>query len=213
MNDVKLRKVIGILASATPILLILGGWTGGIIWMGDSLSSYNWANDRVLFLGLLSICGSFLISYEGYDLGDKRITTLAGISMIGVALFPCTGGDSYLFLFIPPNITNIIHGICATITFSSLGYMSYFQFPKTYAIAGMGLDVTDEKIVRNKIYRICGIIIFASLGLIALTGIFGLREATDTFRLFYILESIILEAFAFSFMVKGGMFFADKEIK
>ncbi len=123
----KLQQFIGRIGFVTPIALILGGWTGGTIWMGKSISSYNWANDSALFIGLLMICGSFLTYYEGYAISDKRASTIAGLSMaLGVACFPCLGGDSYLFLFIPANITNIIHGISATITFSSLGYIAFF---------------------------------------------------------------------------------------
>lgn len=202
-----LRQAIGYLALVFPFALILGSWTGGFIPMGVSISSYYWATSHVLFTGMLMICGSFLIFYNGYDFTDNIITTIVGISMIMVSCFPCLGGDNYLFLFLSPEVTNIIHGISATITFSLLGYMSYFQFTKTDSLE----EATENKLIRNKVYKVCGIIIFVAIGIIGLLYIIpGAREFTDKIRLFFWLETIILEAFGVSWIVKGEALLGDE---
>jgi hypothetical protein len=202
----KLRQAIGWMALIFPFAIILGSWTGGIIPMGYSISSYYWATSHVLFVGMLSISGSFLVFYYGYDKWDNIITNAAGIGLLLVVSFPCTGGDSYLFLFFSASVTNTIHSLSAAITFCLLGYMSYFQFTKT------DKERSEEKIKRDRVYKICGIIIFITLGLIVLNAIIpGLQDFTNGFRLFFWFESLVLWSFGFSWLVKGGFLFSDKE--
>jgi hypothetical protein len=195
----KLSTAIGWMAVFTPLTLILGGCLGGDICIGKSISSYYWSIASVIFIGLLTICGSFLIFYEGYAIKDKAKTTVVGIAMLGVVTFPCySGSNYYLFVFIPPNITNIIHGVCATITFTLLGNICLTEFTKAKREIGI------------KVFKICGYTIYASLILIPLTSIGNLREITDSFRLFFILECIILEAFGIAWLTKGKVIFREK---
>lgn len=197
----KLKVAIGFMACLTPFVLVLTGSES----FGYSISSYYWANNSVLFVGLLSICGSFLIYYEGFDFKDKWITTVSGLAMYGVACFPCLGGSEYLCMFIPANVTSVIHGAFAFTTFLTLGYMSYFQFTQTDG------NATNMKVKRNKVYRGSGVTIFVSLGLIVVVSVIpGAREFTDQFRLFYILESVILEAFGISWLTKAELILGDE---
>ena len=192
-----MRKVIGILALAYPFILVLGGLLGGV-GIQLSFSAYYWTNAIVLFVGMLITFGIFLLSYNGYDRNDKVVTSIAGFAMILVALFPMMGGTNYLFAFIPQGIVNILHFIFATVTFTSLGIMSYFQFTKS----GKN-ETTIAKSKRNKLYRVCGIVIFASIIAMAISHLF-------TFDPTFILETIILWAFGLSWLVKGEAILKDK---
>ena len=145
---------------------------------------------------MLVTFGIFLLSYNGYDKKDQILTTVAGLAMLLVAVFPMWGGSSYLFAFISSNATGYLHFIFAGITFTSLGVMSYFQFTKTNG------DMVPAKIKRNKVYRVCGIVIFAAIaGMIA--------TAFLPFNLTFILESIVLWAFGVSWLVKGEAILKD----
>jgi hypothetical protein len=198
----KLRQAIGWMAILSPIFLILGSWTGGIVPIRTSISAYYWATDSVLFVAMLSISGSFLLFYTGYDIADRIITNIAGFAMICVSIFPRLGEERYLFLFLSPEVTHVIHGISAAITFLLLGYMSMFQFTKSSNLS----TATIGKLRRNRVYRFCGACIFVAIYVISIVSIIpGLRELTDQFRLFYWLESVILLAFGFSWTVKGGV--------
>ena len=197
LSYLTLRKVIGILAIAFPFLLIIGGFMGGLTGIELSLSAYYWTTANILFVSMLITFGIFLLSYNGYDKKDMILTTVAGLAMLLVAIFPMVGGTNYLFAFISSSVTNAIHYVMATITFTLLGIMSFFQFTKT----GEN-ETTVAKEKRNKVYKICGIIIFASiLGMVVTLFL--------PFNLTFILESIILWAFGVSWLVKGEAILKD----
>jgi len=197
LSYLTLRKVIGILAIIFPFLLIIGGFTGGLTGIEQSLSAYYWTNANILFVSMLVTFSIFLLSYNGYDKKDMILTTVAGLAMLLVAIFPMTGGTNYLFAFVSPGITSAIHYGTATVTFVSLGIMSFFQFTKSGKH-----EITIAKGKRNKVYKICGIIIFAAIIGMVITMFLP-------FNLTFILESIVLVAFGISWLVKGEAILKD----
>lgn len=200
-----MRKAIGILAFALPFMLIFGALMSGWAPMQTSFSAYYWTTANPIFVGMLVTMGVFLLSYNGYDKRDRLITSISGVAIILVALFPCEGGDSFLFGFLGSVGNNIVHYISALITFASLGVMSYFQFTLG------GKNPTPAKLKRNKIYRACGLTIFGAIVVIAIvTLIPGAREFTDSFRLFFWLEAVIVWAFGLSWLVKGETLLKDE---
>lgn len=200
-----LRRAIGILAILFPFILIVAGLFDGPSFE-TSISAYYWTNAGVLFSGMLLTFSIFLFSYKGYDLADDIITNIGAFGMLTVALFPCEGGSVYLFQFIPPGATAVIHYVAAGVTFSALGVMSFVQFPKSDYPA----TSKTKKAKRNRIYRACGITIFATLALAAVVQVIpGGRSVTDPVRLWYWLESIILWAFGVGWLVKGETILKD----
>lgn len=200
-----LRKAVGIIALAFPIMLIVGALFAGFTPMQPSLSQYYWTTSGVLFVSFLITFGIFLLSYTGYDKTDEVVTSIAGVAMILVALFPCEGGTDYLFAFLSPTLTGAIHYASAIIAFISLGFMSYFQFTKS------GGQMTNAKRKRNAAYRICGVVIAASILFMAPVRIIpGVFEATNVVRLFFWLESLVVWAFGVSWLIKGETLLKDK---
>ena len=201
-----MRRWIGIIALAFPLILIpFGG-----LPMQTSISAMYWTNSGVLFTALLVVMGIFLLSYKGYDIWDEIITSVAGASMIGIALFPCEIGanavtSAYLMPFLGPVVNNVLHYIFSGITFTLLGVMSAFMF-----IKGEGAK-TPQKIIRNRIYRICGYVIFGVWVVALILQFTGGRPATDVIRLWYWLEALMVWAFGVSWIVKGEMFLKDKK--
>lgn len=200
-----MRKAIGYIAMVFPLALIIGNLFGGLTPMQNSLSEYYWTNSNIIFVSMLVTFGIFLLSYNGYDKRDKWITSVAGVSMLLVAFFPCEGSPvpDYLFMFLPVKASAIIHYTAAISTFSLLGVMSLFQFTQ-------GSSNTKQKKKRNLIYKVSGITIFATIGLMVVIQLIPHgRETTDTFKLLFWLESIILWAFGIAWLVKGEAFLKD----
>lgn len=195
-----MRRWIGILACAFPILLlVLAGFP-----MQTSLSATYWTPASTVFVSLLVTMGVFLLSYHGYDKRDDWISGVAGVAMIGVAVFPCLGSitPDYPVMFLSVGVTNVLHYIFSATTFTLLGVMSMFQFTQG--------GYHSQKIKRNKVYRICGWVIFGLIvAAIPLNFIPVVKEATYGIRLWYWLESGIVWAFGVSWLVKGETLWRD----
>lgn len=200
-----LRKLIGALAVLFPIMLILGGLMSGTP-VQESLSAYHWTTVREIFTGFIVTFAIILAIYNGYDKWDRLITALASVMMFLVAFFPMQGPTYYLFQFIPRNIVSVIHYVSAGGAFTLMAVMSLYQFTKT----GNIMPPTFLKLRRNLVYRICGYAIIVSIaGMLLVELVPGLKTATYSFRLWYIIESICPIAFGFSWFVKGGGIWRD----
>jgi hypothetical protein len=155
--------------------------------------------------------GVFIICYYGYELIDRIINTCTGIFAICIALFPCEfGSGSYPIGIFQINsyISNILHLITAGIFFALLGFISFFLFTKT----DKSKNMTPQKVIRNIIYRVCGIIIAVCGIAIGLSFAFLGEYVMDKYYIVLILEIIILLAFGVSWLVKGEAIFRDKEV-
>lgn len=201
-----LRKIIGIVALVIPILLVAAGMFGGVTETQPSISQYYWTTAGDLLTGSLFVFGLFLLAYKGYDKTDRVLTLIAGIAILLVAFFPCEGTTEadYIFMFLSPTATGIIHYASAVVTFSAMGLMSILQFTRS------GGELTDKKKKRNRIYRTCGYGIFASILIMALIRLIpGAFEATNPAMLFYWVESSVLWFFGTSWLVKGEAVLKD----
>jgi hypothetical protein len=107
----RLRLVLVVVALGLPIYLGLGGWLFWDVTLKDSLSDYYNADQSALrdvFIGSLIAAGVCLLIYQGFNLLEHWALNLAGVALIGVALFP-TGASSE------------VHSIAA-ITFFALSF-------------------------------------------------------------------------------------------
>lgn len=205
-----MRRFIGLLGVALPIILI----SGSLFFSGPSLqhsiSGYYYTNMRDFFVGLLCIVSLFLISYQGYEKVDSIIGNIAGFSALGMILFPTTMYSSKsvnvgIFL-IDDDISGYIHMSFATIFFLALAYNALFLFTKRSSVI-----ISREKRQRNFLYRVCGIVMILSMALIFIYKIYF--EDTKVHELYpiLILESTALLAFGISWLVKGNTFFKDQK--
>jgi hypothetical protein len=206
-----LRKLIGYLGLLLPVLVVAGGELVLPYRTLDSISGYYYSNMRDPFVGLLCIVGIFLCSYKGYDRRDSIISGTSGVLAIMVALFPTRNGDE------PPapvgifqwsdTSTKYIHYACALTLFFLLASMSMFLFTKT----DPSVPLTKEKLERNKVYRICGGIMFAALACGGILSIPGLENAAPK-HLVLVVEWVCLWAFGTSWIVKGEAILGDHQI-
>lgn len=196
----KQRFILGIICGLLPILCTLFGlasctWGGNSWEVINSISETYYSNHNSIMMIALGLCTFFLFTYEGYDLGDRVLTCIAGAGSLGVALFPCESvvASTNVGLFsLPLALSNVLHFISAGAVFGGFALMTLTQFTK-------GNDV-----VRNRVYRLCGILMIAALVFVPIRSIFNWPE-----WLMMILEFIMLESFSIAWIVKSKVIKKD----
>jgi hypothetical protein len=98
INYMTLRRLIGWMGVCLPFVVYLGNWVifthhvTACLLPSDkvpySLSGYYYTHMRGVFTGTFLVIGVFLVAYNGFGWVEQLITTLAGLAMIGVAIFP-----------------------------------------------------------------------------------------------------------------------------
>jgi uncharacterized BrkB/YihY/UPF0761 family membrane protein len=199
-----LRKAVGILGISLPFVVALGAWIIHQTRIQESISAYYYTGMRDVFVGMLWAIGFFLLSYKGYERADTIASILGGIFSIGVALFPTA----------PENPTGkqqlieAIHMTFAALFFFTLIYFSFFLFTKT----DPKKTPTRRKLQRNIIYRVCGIVMAACILLMTIYFILPNRDTSPITALNpeFWLETIAIEAFGISWLVKGETILKDE---
>ena len=169
-----------------------------------------------VFVGTLCAIGVFFCAYRGYTKGtgdnDDRVGNLAGVCAIVVALFPTepSGG-----IDLPGTFAGSVHVVFAALLFLTLAYFSLVLFTKS----DPDRPRSPEKQKRDRVYRLAGYTILASIALIGILG--GVRalglvsqevvQAVEAWNPAFWLESIALIAFGISWAVKGQAILRDTE--
>lgn len=195
-----LRKILGLLGISLVPLLIIG--TVAIDHTNHieiSVSAYYYTSMRNALVGILCCMSLFLLSYHGYERTDSVISKLAGLFALGIAFFPTSPGNS------KDDLVSILHYVCSGIFFGLLSYMSIFLFTKS---AG---HKTKEKKKRDRIYRVCGIIMAVSVICIPLDSIQSIHDKISFLKPTLIFETLALTSFGFSWVIKGEFLLRDKE--
>jgi hypothetical protein len=203
----RIRNLCGLLGILLPWIALFSagikldkpdGW-----WWSISATYYQ--SDALV--GILVPASIVLMSYIGYDRRDNIINTLTGLFGLGIVLFPCKvdwipDGSSVGFFQLPIEFSHIIHTGCALLFFLCASINTLCQFTRH------GDTMTEQKKVRNVIYRICG------------WGMIGLEAALVAANLLgapgwsvMVVEIILLHLFGFAWLVKGEFFgfLNDKE--
>jgi hypothetical protein len=210
ISYITMRRLIGIMGILLPFICIAGGWAFSGTAVQESISVYYYSNMRDFFVGLMAGVSMFLITYKGYEIIDNLVTSLSGLAGLGLCIFPCiiTGYPIQpIGIFqINSDTSNIIHIVSAALFFTLLAINSFFLFTRSNCLPD---DYTLNKKIRNKIYRGCGILIFASLIiLMLLTLMFG-QTWVEQNKIPLMLEIVMLSAFGVSWLVKGETLFKD----
>lgn len=189
-----LRRVIGILGVALPVVLILWGFVlVGSLEIQPSLSDYYGLSTRDAFVGILFAIACFLFAYKGHEPMDDIVGHVGCLFALGVALFSNTGAGS----------ERIVHFVCATGLFLVLSFFSLFLFTKSTGTK------TREKRMRNRIYITCGVCMLACIVLIGVYSCCLQDTAVTSLHPVLWLESFALWAFGISWFVKGETLVKD----
>lgn len=207
-----LRKAVGLLGMVLPFLLLFGYLLfEKACSFPPSISHFYYTTMGNWFVGTLCGVSLFLFCYNGHDRADKIASKTAAFFALLVAMFPtnfgsyadmkCSrivGGDN--------DAAHLVHYISAAILFSCFAFFCLFQFTKTNKPGRMA----SPKKTRNGIYKACGwVIIFCMAGISLVSIIDPLYDALQAFKPTFVLETLALLAFGFSWLIKGKTFFKD----
>lgn len=209
VSYMRLRQLIGHLGIFMAPLCFLFGYVFGHEPLQNSISAYYYTSVRDLFAGILVGVGLFLVTYRGYELIDNILTTVSGAFSMGIALFPCyapEAGPRVGLFQLDPNVSMIIHGTFAIGFFLLLAVVSLFLFTLTDPKKVM----SDRKKWRNRLYRVCGIVILVFLAALIVESIVGERWGLAGHHLMFWFEFAMLLAFGVSWLVKGGAIWRDE---
>lgn len=220
-----LRKLIGIAGMALPALLAVApSRTSDYLFnLEPSISDYFFTSRGDVLVVVLCLIGFFLLVYNGYDLVERCLTLLAGVCAMGVAFAPtgmrCGNCEKSVHTgaggFLPVLAGTWWHLAFAVVFFLSLGIISTFYFTKggDQKIAWRELGKFTQKNRRNLAYVICGCLIFLCLIVLTIYFIYRAKTGNDLkpYPIVYIFETIAVEAFGFSWLVKGQTLWPDPE--
>ena len=211
----RVRRGIGYLGFVLPLVLIGGGLIAARA-VEPSISDYYHTIMRDLYVAVIAATGVFLLAYSGYRPGvdetisDDKVATIAGLAALGVAFFPNISvamserPASFWQFALGNQITAYVHYACAFIFLSALGFMSYSRFSRT------------DDLVRRKIYRRCGLVIYAATAGVVVTsaikmfGPLGPQKIVNDWLLVLWAEAVGIWAFSVAWLVKGK---ADERLR
>jgi hypothetical protein len=194
------RTVIGILG----IVLGFACITLGLLQSPDlqqSISRYYYTNAQDLLVGVLAISAVFLLCYKGYDTIDSVTSSIAGITALGIACFPCKPAATFIgskvgLFQLPIAVSNVFHLVCAGVFFCTLIYIILFLFTKSVGIP------TVNKPKRNFVYKMSGSIMIVGLLIVIASNIFNWPAVL-------IGEVIMLTFYSIAWLVKGEVVLSD----
>jgi hypothetical protein len=196
-----LQKLVGGIAVLLPFVVVIGDFALGGDELRSSISAYYYSPMGNVFVGALCALGVFFLSYQykplpGYEL-DNRLSYGASAAAIGVALFPTAEHQAKAWS--GEWFVSTAHLLCACTLFVLLAIFSLKLFTKT----DPGRPMSDAKLKRNTVFRVCGWTIVGSIVLVALSNVV---QPPDSLRSLLWLESIGVVAFGISWLVKSGIF-------
>jgi hypothetical protein len=206
-----LRKMIGILGMALPFICVLGSSLLSHCWcLETSISFYYFTELGGVVTGTLCSLGTFLLSYNGYELKDTIASKLGGIFAILIALFPAKGPAEWSACDIIQRynspFSDTVHSAATVLFFAVLIYMSLFLFTKGDS------NPTPQKLKRNTVYRICGYTMLVSIVILGIFYLFAkdFPPSWSNFHPILVFETIALLAFGVSWLTKGEAILKDK---
>jgi len=206
-----LQLLIGCLAFSFPTVLIIGAALfSDCNLVQGSISAYYHTIMKDFFVGVLCAISFGLFCYYGYSRVDNIAANLAAFFILGVAFFPVAPDGASTCMIHEYNgryIFNVLHYICASLTFVILAFFSLFLFTKSEK----GVELTHKKRIRNRIFRTCG---FSIVGFILLMIVYfilpeDLHHSLSYLSPVFFLETLSLLAFSLAWLVKSKLIFGD----
>ncbi|MBI4782424.1 MAG: hypothetical protein HY785_14070 [Oscillatoriophycideae cyanobacterium NC_groundwater_1537_Pr4_S-0.65um_50_18] len=202
-----LRRGIGFLAIALPIILSVGGFVKYGLTPQDSISAYyhafvptaqppglfEIAGNGVMrnwFVGILWAISVFLILYRGYGRRENTVLNIAGVLLIAVAMFPMdwTCGTTC------PKVS--VHGVSAILFFLAIGYVCIFRSGDTLELINPSARESYKRW-----YRIIGLLMWVFPLVVAALEFFKLHPFGT--RTVFFIEAAGIWTFAAYWLIKS----------
>ncbi len=215
MDERLLRRIVGALGIALPVVVMVWGFFLTDWTLQGSLSDYYSLRTRDAFVGILFVIGWFLFAYRGYERLDNIAGNLACVFALGVALFPNSGN----------HWERIVHFSSAACLFLVLSFFSLFLFTKSkdspeglwgtltsfrFGGSKTGGDRTPQKKKRNRVYVVCGLLMLGFLILVGLYMWLWKDTAISAIKPMFWLETLMIWAFGVSWFIKGETLLKDR---
>ena len=189
-----LRRGIGLLAVALPLILSILGIVLADVALQGSISAYYHAGAGAMrnwFVGILWAIGVFLLLYRGFTKREDIALDLAGILLIMVAMFPMEWdcGDSCQKVS--------VHGVSAIGFFLMIGYVCIFRSCDTLYL----LKTAAQRRRYRNLYRVLGHAMWVFpviVGFLLFLGVNPLGPYT-----ILILETVAIWVFAAYWLIKS----------
>ncbi|MCL9781899.1 DUF998 domain-containing protein [Vibrio sp. S4M6] len=182
-----LKLIVGIIAVSLPAIVSYFSGNPPIASISEAYQRGGISRD--IFVGCLFAISAFLLSYNGYSHVESVLSKLAGISALGIAIFPCdcnVGGETLPY----------VHYVSATIMFVILAYFCISFYKRASS------KHTYQAKVRAFIYAACSLGIIASLIALAINGLIDKPSHPEKFsRFVFCWETIGLMSFGIAWLV------------
>jgi hypothetical protein len=229
-----LRRLVGVLGMSLPWLLIVFLWwdtsRGAPL---ESISHYYFTRVSAVFTTTVSLMAIFLLIYKGQSPKEFWLSTAAGIGALLLVLFPtdnivddiCIGvgnccGDvcqaaerQYTAGVLRNSIfRKDFHYIASGVFLLCLALMAFlvFAYSKKEIAAATDAAAIRRMKQRNFIYRLCGVLMVLAVAFV----LWGDKIVGDTiykdYHLTFWMETLAVEAFGFSWLLRGDMLLPDK---
>lgn len=229
-----LRRLVGVLGMLLPWLLILFLW-----WDTDrgapleSISHYYFTRVGAVFTSTVSMMAIFLLIYKGKTPTEFWLSTTAGIGALLLVLFPtdnivdnicigvgnccgdvCQAAERQYTAGVLRNslFRKDFHYIASGVFLLSLALTAFFVFVYSKKEMAAAANAADRRRMtqRNFIYRLCGILMVLAVAFVLWGDKIIGKEAYDLNHLTFWMETLAVEAFGFSWLLRGDMVLPDK---
>jgi hypothetical protein len=223
-----LRISIGIIGLLMPWFVRLGGYLQEKITASGTVSAYYYTGMRDVFVGTLILVGVLLAFYRTPRKRDQYVAVFTGLAAICIGIFPMDPvfpqniKDDYFMpedakLYIQdhyfPHGQLGIHNYAVTVFFGLGIYLVANSFKNTTKYSSNEqITMTEQKVKRNRIYRICAFLMLLSgVGIEVLSYLNGMKRYENLHLANYIFfpESLAISSFAFAWLVKGQLIYRD----
>lgn len=181
----------------------------------SSISHFYYTVSAPLFIGILVTVAIFLFCYTGYQpkptdkwrwITDKLVSTVAGISALGIVIFPTSSKEPIqdnLFVFTTTELVGWIHYGSAALFLIMMATFCLVNFRRRNKEGDFGKGDHDL------LYRWCGWIILGSIGIVFVYGFLLDDYLEINFPITFLFEAVALTAFGTAWLVKGRITDAD----
>lgn len=209
-----MRRMVGIIALLLPF--VLAGGTILLARLGPnhafphpllqrSISDYRYTPMGSCLVGSLCAIGAFLMCSRGYDWTDEITGYLAGIFVLGVALFPSENPRLPVHTRIEIEL-NAVHTVFAALMLLVLAYFCLVLFRRSSPAVGR----TRRKRHRNILYAVCGVVILACNTVMVSLNFRSAARFLAPIDPLLSGESLALIAFGISWLTKGNGILKDR---
>ena len=185
------RRWMALLAFLFPLIFLISSFVLGRTEFQDSISDYYWTEDpeRNILVGVLCFIAAYLILYKGYTWAEDRALDIAGVSAVGIALFP-----------VPQEIGISAHYICAVTFFICIFYVCITMSRNTLHL----FPPSGNKKLFIWLYGICSAVM---IGIVIFTIIYGFvpkeTKATHNPHIVFWIEAFGIWAFSAYWYIKS----------